>query len=348
MAHTRKEPHIHCLGSGGSDRGLAHNERIALKILITGAGGYIGGVLQQVFLQSPQVAGQRVTSIALTDRVFTERTTQGVIQIEGDLMDRLVMDRIADFAPDVTFHLAGVPGGASEADYAAGRRTNLDASLYLFEQIALQQKNGGVPPVVVYASTIAVYGANLPAIVQEETPLNPPVTYGAHKRVCEILLADFSRRGQLDGRSLRLPGIVARRSSGAGLTSAFMSDLLHALADGVPYICPVSETATAWWMSAHRCAQNLVHAAGMNVAGANAGRAWPLPVMRLSMQEIVNAGIRVFGSNRQGLVRYKPVESVEAVYGRYPVLDDAPSRALGLQDDGNQDDLVLRAVGRVT
>lgn len=287
-----------------------------------------------------------MTSIALTDRVLDQGTSQGIVQIEGDLTDSLVMDRIAGFAPDVTFHLAGIPGGASEADYAAGRRTNLDATLGLFERIALQQKTGVAPPVVVYASSIAVYGTQLPAVVKEETPLDPPVTYGAHKRVCEILLADFSRRGQLDGRSLRLPGIVARRSSGAGLTSAFMSDMLHALADGLPYTCPVSETATAWWMSAHRCAQNLVHAAGMNVGGTNAGRAWPLPVMRLSMQEIVDAGVRVFGSDRLGLVQYKPIESVEAVYGRYPVLDDEPSRALGLRDDGSLDALVLRAVGR--
>lgn len=316
-----------------------------MRVLVTGAGGYVGSVLRQLLSEQPLVAGRRIEALALADRALPPPARDGVTCIEGDLNDAAVLDRIAGFAPDVTFHLAGVPGGASEADYQAGRRTNLDASLALFELLS-QQGGRGRPPVVVYSSTIAVYGTNLPPVVRQDTPLHPPITYGAHKRACEILLADFSRRGRLDGRSLRLPGIVARRSAGPGLASAFMSDVLHAMADGRPFTCPVGPAATAWWMSARRCAENLVHAAGMDVSGADPGRAWPLPVLRLSMQEIVQTCARVFGADRAALVRYEPVESVEAVYGRYPVLDDGPSRALGLRDDGSPEDLVLRAVGR--
>jgi nucleoside-diphosphate-sugar epimerase len=316
-----------------------------MNVLITGAGGYIGGILQQVLRKRPEIAGRRVEAVAVADRVFPHAPGHGVTQIEGELTGPGVLDKIAAFAPDVTFHLAGVPGGASEADYLAGRRTNLDASLALFEQLA-NARDREQPPVVVYASTIAVYGTSLPAIVKQDTPLRPPITYGAHKQICEILLADFSRRGKLDGRSLRLPGIVARRSSGPGLTSAFMSDILHALADGQSFTCPVGANATAWWMSAVRCAENLVHAAGMNVAGADIGRAWPMPVLRLSLEEIVESCAREFGADRKALVRYEPVAAVEAVYGRYPPLDDGPSRALGLRDDGTAQALVRRAVGR--
>jgi len=317
-----------------------------LKVLITGAGGYIGSVLQAVLTQRPEVAGQRVDAIALVDRVLPGAAGPRRVAIEGDLTDSAVLERIADFRPDTTFHLAGVPGGASEADYLVGRRTNLDATLALFEQLAQQRRDADRAPVVVYASTIAVYGTRLPPVVKQETPLQPPLTYGAHKRVCEILLADFSRRNELDGRTLRLPGIVARRSAGPGLTSAFMSDVLHALADGVPFEAPVSEEATAWWMSARRCAENLVHAAGMDLTGADPGRAWPMPVLRLSMRDIVNTCAEAFGPDRKSLVAYRPIESVEAVFGRYPVLDDAPSRALGLLDDGTPLALVLRALGR--
>src|SRR5207244_1703185 len=104
----------------------------------------------------------------------------------------------------------------------------------------------GTCPTIVYASTIAVYGINLPDLVDASTPLRPPITYGAHKQVCEILLADFSRRKQLDARAVRLPGIVARPKSDAGLTSAFMSDLLHALRAGESFTCPVGPESTAW------------------------------------------------------------------------------------------------------
>ena len=316
-----------------------------MKVLVTGAGGYIGGLLRQLLSQRPEVGGRRIEAMALADRALPQPTARDDTRIEGDLTDPAVLDRIAAFAPDVTFHLAGVPGGASEGDYLVGRRTNLDASLALFERLA-QLRPAGPAPVVVYASTISVYGGNLPPVVRQDTPLHPTLTYGAHKQVCEILLADFSRRGQLDGRALRLPGIVARRSSGPGLTSAFMSDILHALADGRPFTCPVAERATAWWMSARRCAENLVHGAGMDVSAADPGRAWPMPVLRLSLAEIVAAGAQLFGAQRAGLIRYEPIPAVEAAYGRYPVMDDAPSRALGLRDDGSAEELVLRAVGR--
>lgn len=312
-----------------------------MKVLITGAGGYIGATLVELLRARGELGGRRVDALALADRQLPD--AGDATAIRGDIADAQTLRQVADFAPDVVFHLAAVPGGASEADYALGRRVNLETSLALFETLA----DSGRQPVVVYASTIAVYGTRLPDPVTPETPLRPPLTYGAHKQVCEILLADFTRRGKLDARSLRLPGIVARPRSSAGLTSAFMSDILHALRQGEPFTCPVGPAATAWWMSARRCAENLLQAAVMDVSQADPGRAWPMPVLHLSMAEVIDTCAALYGADRPARVRFEPQPEVEAVYGRYPRLDDASSRALGLHDDGSPAELVRRALGEL-
>jgi nucleoside-diphosphate-sugar epimerase len=313
-----------------------------VRVLVTGAGGFIGATLLQLLGEGDGIGGQAVTAMAAVDRQLPA-AAPGVQNIAGDLGDVAVRARIADFAPQVCFHLAAVPGGAAEADPATSRRVNLDATLDLFDLLGAMPRER--PPVLVYASTIAVYGSDLPDPVTDTTPLRPPLVYGAHKLACEIVLADHTRRGLLDGRSLRLPGIVARPRAPSGMASAFMSDLLHALAVGEPFTCPVGPQATAWWMSARRCAENLVHAAAMD-PGPDSRRAWPLPVLRLSMEEVVQTLSLVYGVDGERLVRYAPQPALEAVFGRYPRLDDQAARALGLRDDGSAEALVRRALGR--
>ena len=131
--------------------------------------------------------------------------------------------------------------------------------------------------------------------------------------------------------------------AGGGLKSAFMSELLHALAAGDAFTCPVSAGATAWWMSAQCCAENLAHAAGMDVQHSDPRRAWPLPVLRASIGQVVDAAADLFGPGPR--IGYEPDESLEAVFGRYPRLDDAEARAMGLRCDGSLQTLLLRATG---
>lgn len=317
-----------------------------MRVLVTGAGGYIGATLLTLLSEERVLGASRIEALAAVDRLL-QSTPEDVTAISGDLGSEATLRQVLDFRPDVVFHLAAIPGGAAEADYEAGRCVNLNATLDLFEGLAATARSGAKPPVVVYASTVAVYGIDLPEVVTPQTVLRPPITYGAHKLACEILLADFSRRQWLDGRSVRLPGIVARPRSPSGLVSAFMSDLLHALAAGEAYTCPVGPEATAWWMSARRCAQNLMHAAVMDVSNASPGRAWPLPVLRLSINEVVRTTAEMYGDDRLNLVRYEPKEQVEAVFGRYPKLDDSEPRALGLKDDESPQALIRRALGEV-
>lgn len=311
-----------------------------MRVLVTGAGGFIGAGLARLLHARGHIGEVPVSALALADQRLAQDVPAGALLLEGNLASAALLQRIADFQPEVVFHLASVPGGAAESDYALGRRVNLDATLALFEQLADRDR----PPVVVYASSIAVYGTALPDIVRQDTPLRPPLTYGAHKLACEILLADFSRRGLLDGRSVRLPGIVARPREPSGLASAFMSDMLHALRAGERFTCPVSPQATAWWMSAPCCAENLLHAATMDVSRADPARAWPLPVLHLSIAQVIETCATLYGEDRRQLVTFEPNEKLEAVFGRYPPLDDTAARALGLHEDGSPENLVRRAL----
>lgn len=312
-----------------------------MKVLVTGAGGFIGAELTRLLQARGRVGELPVSALALADQRLAKDVPEGALRIEGDLGSAAMLQRVAEFRPDVVFHLAAVPGGAAEADQVLGRRMNLDTTLALFELLVDAER----PPVMVYASSIAVYGTALPAVVRPDTPLRPPLTYGAHKLACEILLADFSRRGLLDGRSVRLPGIVARPREPSGLASAFMSDMLHALRAGERFTCPVSPQATAWWMSAPCCAENLLHAAAMDVSRADPARAWPLPVLHLSMAQVIETCAMLYGEDRRQLVTFEPNEKLEAVFGRYPPLDDSAARALGLHEDGSPENLVRRSLG---
>lgn len=320
------------------------------RVLVTGAAGFVGGALAARLARDPLALGAPPGALLLADAhrpapaLEPTPALDGARWLTGDLADPTYVDALAAEAPDVVFHLASVPGGAAERDPALGSAVNLHGTLRLLEQLA-RRAAPGRPPVVVFTSTVAVYGAPLPAQgVDAATPARPLTSYGAHKLMTEVLLADLSRRGALDGRSLRLPGIVARPPQAGGHVSAFMSDLIHRLAAGQAYTCPVSADATCWWMSVGCCVDNLLRAARWPAAGLDAGRVWQMPVLHASVGELVAALARRFGDERRALVTWAPQDAVEQQFGRQPPLATPAARALGLADDGTLDRLIERAL----
>jgi nucleoside-diphosphate-sugar epimerase len=242
---------------------------------------------------------------------------------------------------DIAFHLASIPGGAAESDYYLGRRVNVDATLALLEGLRDQDN----PARVVFASTIAVYGSPLPAQVDDQTPLRPQLSYATQKLMGELLIDDFSRRGWIDGISLRLPGIAARPPQPSGLLSAFMSDVFWKLKAGEPFDSPVSPQAMAWWMSAARCIDNLLHAATIPAECLLARRVFTLPVLHLSMAQLVDGLCKRFGEDRRWRVDYRPDEHLENNFGRYPPLLAEAAETLGLSHDGDLEQLIERTLG---
>lgn len=311
-----------------------------MHVLITGANGFVGATLVRRLLEDPD-ALPGWTQLTLLDLSFPEPPQDARVRcLAGTIADTELLADALENPVDIAFHLASIPGGAAERDYSLGRRVNLDATLALLEGLKDQER----PARVVFASTIAVYGSPLPALVDDHTPLRPQLSYATQKLMGELLIDDFSRHGWIDGISLRLPGIVARPPQPSGLLSAFMSEVFWKLKANERFDCPVSPQAVAWWMSAARCVDNLLHAATLPAERLLARRAFALPVLHLSMAQLVDGLCQRFGEGRRAQVVYQPNEQLEANFGRYPPLQAVAAEALGLRHDGDLTQLINRTL----
>jgi nucleoside-diphosphate-sugar epimerase len=312
-------------------------------VLVTGAGGFIGRVLVSRLLQHG-LDGRPVTRLVAVDLALTDLPADARLQaVAGSIADDGVLQQALAESVHAVFHLASVPGGAAEQNPDLGRRVNLDATLRLLDLLRAQ---GGAPRLV-FASTVAVYGECLPPVVDEQTAAAPALSYGAHKLAGEIMIADAARRGWVQACSLRLPGVVARPANGsgrgAGLMSAFMSQLFWKLRAGEPIVMPVSAEGAAWWISVDTCVDNLLHGACVDTAALGPRRMAQMPALHLTMAEVVAALARAYGAARSALVRYEPQALVQRLFASYPPLHTPTAKALGFRHDGSVDALVRRA-----
>ena len=313
-------------------------------VIVTGANGFVGQVLTRQVLQSG-LGGQIVSHLTLIDLAFDQpHPDTRVQQVAGSIADAAVRAKAYAKPVDLVFHLASVPGGAAEKNYALGRSINLDATVGLLEDLRGQADLAGVAPRFVFASTVAVYGESLPAVVHEATLPAPALSYGTHKLAGEYLVADATRKGWVQGCSLRLPGVVARPGSGAGLMSAFMSQLFWRLAAGEAITVPVSPGGMAWWISALACVGNLLQAARLEPGALNPQRCYQMPALHLTVAQVVDALAARFGQDRKALVTYAPDALIERLFAQYPPLHTPAAERLGFRHDGSAEQLVEQAM----
>lgn len=306
-----------------------------MAIIVTGAGGFVGRALVRRLL----ARGKDVVGVDLRP----EGIPVGARVVAGDIASPDLRAEAFRDGCDALVHLATVPGGAAEADPAASRRINIDA-MYDWLDAA---KAADTCPRVVYASSIAVFGDPLPrAGVDDATQLAPKMVYGGHKAMMEVAVAMLHHRGEIDGVSVRLPGILARPNGPSGMKSAFMSDLFHALRAGVPFVCPVSQTATIWAESVAQCAANLDHALTMDTGKMPVTRVVTLPALRIAMGDLA-AEIARQCDVAVDLVSYAPNAALEAAFGAHPVLATPAAEACGFAHDGSTTELVTRALAAI-
>jgi nucleoside-diphosphate-sugar epimerase len=313
-----------------------------VKVLVTGAGGFVGQRLVSRLTRGSNALSGPVQDLALLDVRAPDTPSRhpGSRWVVGDLTDTNVLAQAMEGGLDYVFHLASIPGGATEANYDLGRLANLDGTRLLLDALRTLPK----PPVLVFASTIGVFGVPMPEIIDEDTYPAPSLSYGAQKWMGEILVGDYSRRGWIDGRAIRLPGIVARPPAASGQLSAFLSNILRELSAGREFVCPVAAEGKSWWMSVPCCVDNLLHAARMSVAPSLVRRTWMLPVLHASLGEVVATIARKHGPDVLRRVRYEPNEKLQAQFANYPPMRYPRSLAAGFRHDGDLATMIERAL----
>ena len=227
------------------------------RVLVTGAAGFLG----QALVAKHVAAASGHCDVLLTDLSPSLSSPAHARWVCGDVAEPKLWDRLMEKPVDLVIHLAAIVSGQAEAEPALGRSVNLMAPLEMLERCRLQHSATGIRARVVLSSSIAVYGTPLPTRMRDDHPIRPSLSYGAHKRMIEIALADASRRGEMDGRAIRLSGVVVRPPQPNGALSGFNSDMIRQPLTGHDYTCPVGPDACTWLTSLDVAVDQLWHAA---------------------------------------------------------------------------------------
>jgi D-erythronate 2-dehydrogenase len=256
---------------------MAHG---GLTTVVTGGAGFLGQALARELRRHPKTYGQIVAADCVA--------APGISYI-GDVFDDSHLGALFDHRPSYVFHLAGVVSGRAEADFEAGKRVNLDASIALLEHCRRQAQSNGPLVRLIYSSSIAVFGVPPEAGIDDHTPLAPCISYGAHKQTIEVLIDDYSRRTFIDGRALRLSGVVVRPPAPNGALSAFNSDIIREPLAGRDYHCPLPSEATIWLTSLTSAVQNVLMISQVDASHFGGRRALTAPALRTTLTDIVTA-----------------------------------------------------------
>jgi len=315
-------------------------------ILVTGAAGFIGQGLLLRWLLPRAVRGE--CQLTLVDRQLTRSSTPGVQTVSGDITDPALLAGVFAQPVDLVFHLAAIVSGQAEQAYDRGRDVNLMASLHGLELARRQWVQHQRRVRWIQASSIAVWGTGLPSQVDDHTPIRPELSYGAHKRMVELMMHDLSRRGELDGRCLRLSGVVVRPRAAGGALSGFNSDLIREPLQGREVLSPVRPESCLWLCSRETTVDQLWAlsqipeddwrkiCAEHRSEGAVNAPTWPVQIQPLI------AALGQIDPLAPGRIRFDPEAPLQAQFGNWPVtVDFALARSLGLPDDRQkyQDDL---------
>jgi D-erythronate 2-dehydrogenase len=302
-----------------------------LHILVLGAAGMVGRKLTARLLRDGRLGDREISRLTLHDVVAATNPANTSIPVEivtSDFSDPATAPKLVAARPDVIFHLAAIVSGEAELDFDKGYRINLDGTRMLFDAVRLV--GGGYKPRVVFTSSIAVFGAPFPEAIGDEFFHTPLLSYGTQKAIGELLLADYSRRGFMDGIGIRLPTVCIRPGVPNKAASGFFSNILREPLAGKEAVLPVSEDVRHWHASPRSTVGFLLHAATMDSAAAGARRNLTMPGLSATVGEEIAALTRVAGDKVAARIRREPDPFIMGIVDGWPRNFDARrARQLG-------------------
>jgi nucleoside-diphosphate-sugar epimerase len=322
-----------------------------MKVVITGGAGFLGRRLARALLDRGTLAGpdgqpRAIGEVVLLDIVEPAQFDDPRVRtVTGDIASAALLQEVIDAKTSSIFHLAAIVSGMAEADFDLGMRINVAATRQLLDVC----RAGRQRPRVVFTSSIAVYGGDLPAVASEETALNPQTSYGVQKAIGELLLTDYTRKGFVDGRALRLPTISVRPGRPNAAASSFASGVVREPLNGEESICPVSPDTRVWLASPKTAVESLFHAHDIESEALGIRRALNVPGISVTAKEMVSALERVAGPAVAGRVRWEKDARIDRMMNGWPgALDDTRARALGFPADENFDAMIRQYMDSVS
>ena len=311
-----------------------------MHILITGAAGMIGRKLTARLVKDGSLNGRSIDRLTLIDVVAPGKPAgfSGAVELSAsDLSASGIAAKAIVGKPDVIFHLAGVVSGEAETDFEKGYRVNLDGTRALLEAI----RAAAYKPKVIFTSSIAVYGAPFPHSIPDEFHLTPLTSYGTQKAICELLLADYSRRGFLEGVGIRLPTICVRPGKPNKAASGFFSGIIREPLAGQEALLPVPDSVRHTHASPRAAVGFLVHAASLTPEKLGPRVNLAMPGISCTVGEQIEALRRVAGDKVAGRIRREPDELVQRIVAGWAErLDATRARELGFKAEATFDDII--------
>jgi nucleoside-diphosphate-sugar epimerase len=321
-----------------------------MKLLITGGAGFVGARLARTLLQRGTLDGRTISRIVLADQAAAPADLVADPRIEvrvGPLLAHC--EALRDEAVDGVFHLASAVSGECEADFDLGLRSNLDSTRALLDALR-HRVNGGAPAAkLVFSSSVAVFGPDdavaMPAIVTDTTLPAPQTSYGMHKLVCEHLVADYTRKGYIDGRSARLMTVTVRPGRPNGAASSFFSGILREPLAGVEAVCPVAPEVSHPVSSPQRTVEGLIAVYEASRAAYGGRLALNLPALNVTVAQMLAALEDVAGPAVRALVRFERDERIAGIVANWPTgARGDRAAALGLLPEANFADIIRQYI----